>query len=82
MKLIISEVSNFLKKKYFSDLMDLQECLQRMKKIQENLLKFLDDKDNIEENFQNLTKLLEEQKIKEIQHELELFRIMKLFIFF
>ena len=42
-----------------------QKYLDMMSKIQDNLLEFIDDEANEEENFQNLTFLFNEQKIRE-----------------
>lgn len=42
-----------------------------MKTIQRDKLKFLDDSNNTEENYQNLIKLFEDQKIQENKQELK-----------
>ena len=49
--------------------MEIQQYLEKMKSIQVNLLQFLDDDENKEENRQNLFKLLEDPKILEDRHE-------------
>ena len=51
--------------------MKIQAYLDKMKAIQGNLLQFLDDSSNSEENYQNLIKIFEDQKIQESQHELK-----------
>ena len=48
----------------------LKETLEKMTKIQRNLLDFIDNDDNIEENFQNLKTLFDDQKIQEDQNDL------------
>lgn len=45
--------------------MNAQECLDLMKKIQNNVLKFVNNEDKSEENYQNLVDLLDSHKIHE-----------------
>lgn len=52
--------------------------LEKMKKIQENLLIFLDKGDNIEENFINLCNLINDYKINNDKHDFRL--ILKLIV--
>lgn len=49
------------------------EYLETKQKIQESFLDFLDNETNIEENFQNLTTLLNDQNIRDNKQELRLF---------
>lgn len=51
----------------------IQEYLQKMKKIHQCLLEFIDNKDDIEEKYQNLTKLLDDNQIRGNKYDLELF---------
>ena len=50
--------------------MILQEITETMKNIEKNLLNFLDQKGNSEEDYENLQKLLNDQKIKDNQYYL------------
>mgnify|MGYP001150762002 CR=1 FL=1 len=50
--------------------MNPQQFLEEMKKIQENLLDYLDDESNVDENLQSLYRLFEELKIHTDQHKL------------
>lgn len=52
---------------------ELQEYLNKMRNIQNSLLKFIDHEDNVEENYQNLIKLLNDQKVQENIHTLKSF---------
>ena len=47
--------------------------MEELKKIQGCLLNFIDDEGDIEENFQNLQQLLDDQKIKENKKDFKLF---------
>lgn len=49
------------------------EYTDKMKQIQNSFLEFLEKEDNIEENYQNLTKLIKDQKIEDNQLELKSF---------
>lgn len=51
--------------------MDIQQYLDEMRKIQENLLIFLDGDHNDDENFSNLIKLFDDLKIREDKHILK-----------
>lgn len=69
----------------FSLMMEnVQQYIIEMKKIQINLLNFLDSVNDIEENFDNLSTLLEdlEKKKKKNQHKLKtlLHMIVKIYI--
>ena len=44
-----------------------------MQEVQNFLLTFLEEDQDIEENYENLMKILTDQKIRENKHELELF---------
>ena len=44
-----------------------------MKSIEENLLEFLEDVENVEENFKNLKIKFEYMKIRDNKHDLRLF---------
>ena len=48
--------------------MSIQEYIEDMKKIQSNLLLFLEEESNTEDNFENLRNLLIKQKIQEDKH--------------
>ena len=50
--------------------MSSEEYLDKMKKIQEQLLLFIDDEKNTEENFQNLKDIFINTKIKDNRYEL------------
>lgn len=52
--------------------MNVQELFEHMKIIHNAVLKFLDNDNNEEENFQNLQNILNERKIIEDKHELVL----------
>lgn len=45
--------------------MSLQEVVENMRKIQKNLLDYIENEDKIEENFQNLQKVFYDQKIQD-----------------
>ena len=51
----------------------MQSYLEKIKTIQTNLLEFIEENNNSEEKYQNLIKSLDDHKVKENQHELELF---------
>lgn len=51
--------------------MSTQQFLDDMKKVQVNLLDFIDNESNDEDLFQKLKKLFDDQKISEDQHKLE-----------
>ena len=53
--------------------MDCPKYLDKMKKIQENLLEFIDNEDNVEEKFQNLINLLKDQKFRDNENDLKSF---------
>ena len=53
--------------------MELQEYLEKKKTIQHNLLDFLEKDDDTEENYQNLIKLISDQKITKDRQELKSF---------
>lgn len=53
--------------------MELQEYLEKKKTIQHNLLDFLEKDDETEENYQNLIKLISDQKIPKDRQELKSF---------
>ena len=55
------------------DRMEIQEYINNKKVLQANFIQFLDDDDNFEENFQNLIKEIENQKILQMQDEFKLF---------
>ena len=50
---------------------EIQEFLSKMKKIQTNLLQFIDNSDNVEENFQNFIQIIDDQ-ISQNPQELKL----------
>lgn len=50
--------------------MESQKYLEKMKSIQNCLLEFLDNEDNVEEKFQNLITLIQNHKIKENRYDL------------
>ena len=52
--------------------MILEKYLDAMRNIQENLLVFLEDDFNTEENFLNLLNILDDQKIIENRHNFQL----------
>ena len=52
--------------------MFLEKYLDTMRNIQENLLVFLEDDSNTEENFQNLLKILDDQRINENRQNFKL----------
>ena len=52
--------------------MSAKEYIEKMKLIHNSILKFLDDDDDIEENFQNLKKLIEDQKILQNNDDIKL----------
>ena len=49
----------------------LREYLDKMKGIQVNFLRFIDENDNTEENYGNLIQLLIDHKIKEDKYDLK-----------
>lgn len=51
--------------------MDVQQYLERMKVIHEQLLKYIENDQNSNENYQNLIKILDDQKIRENKYELK-----------
>ena len=59
--------------------MDINELIDEMKKIQTNLLYFLDHGDNNEENFQNLVTIFDDVKIHDDQFKIKplLYLILK-----
>ena len=52
--------------------MNINEYLERLQLIHINILKFIDMEANIEENYQNVINIFEEQKIRENIHETKL----------
>lgn len=53
--------------------MDLPKFVEQNKKIQKNVLDFLENDENTEECFQNLIQQISDQKIRDDQHQLSLF---------
>lgn len=53
--------------------MEFQEYFSKMKNIYNAFLKFIDDNEKTNENFNNLTMLLNDQKINDNQYELKTF---------
>lgn len=53
--------------------MEIQNQFTKMKNLQQKMLEFIDKEDNIEENFQNLIKIIEEQNISKDCSEFTLF---------
>ena len=53
--------------------MDTQEYLEKIQKIENRLIEYLDRQDNIEENFQNIINILNDQKVLENRHDFRLF---------
>lgn len=51
--------------------MELQSYIDKMKNIQKNLLEFIDSEENIEENFQNLTKIFHDENILKSKHKIK-----------
>ena len=51
--------------------MSIENYVEQMKNIQNCLLEYLDNEDNVEEHFQNLQIIFEEQKIKENKHRIK-----------
>ena len=51
--------------------MEIKKYLHAMKDIQSNILNFLEEETNFEENYANLTGILEEQKIREDKNRLQ-----------
>lgn len=54
-------------------MMSIEKYLEMMKNIQSNLLQFLDNEDNSDENFQSFKYLYKELKICKDQHEFKSF---------
>ena len=54
-------------------MLSVQQNLDRMVKIQSDILEFLENENSYEESFQNLSITFEDQKISENQHELKSF---------
>lgn len=52
--------------------MDIQSYYEKNEKLQQGILDFLDDNNNMEENYQNLQAMFDHQHIKEDIHELKL----------
>lgn len=52
--------------------MNIQQFLDEMINLQSTLLCYIEHEDNIEEYFQNLEKIFEDQKISEDHHYLKL----------
>lgn len=53
--------------------MEMQTYLDAIKQLQTTLLLFIDDDEHIEENYQNLISIIDEQKIKINKHDFILF---------
>ena len=53
--------------------MNIQQYLDEMKTIQNKLITFIEKEDDIEENFQNLSLIINDQKIQSNKHDLRLF---------
>ena len=53
--------------------MNIEGYIEKMKNIQNSLLKFLEEKVDVEENYDNLKEILTEQKITENKHDLKTF---------
>lgn len=53
--------------------MNTQEYLEKIRSIQNNLLCFLDDLENVEENYQNLLATLEDLHVHDDKNELATF---------
>ena len=53
--------------------MSINGYIEKMKKIQNSLLKFLEEKVDVEENYENLKKIIADQKITENKHDLKSF---------
>ena len=53
--------------------MSSQEFIDKMKKIQESLLEFIDSQDCIEDKFQKLKIIFDNQKIRDNTNNLKLF---------
>lgn len=52
--------------------MNAQSILEQMKNIQKDLLEYLDDNRNIEENFQNISNKFIDQKISDDANKLKI----------
>lgn len=52
--------------------MSIEGYIEKMRKIQSSLLKFLDEELDVEENYENFNKILTDYKLKEDKHELKL----------
>ena len=50
---------------------EIQEYLDKMKEVQKDILDFVENKDNSQEDYQNLIKFFEENRIKDNKHELK-----------
>ena len=53
--------------------MNVKEYIENMKSIQVNVIQYLDQKENTEENYQNLIQMLNEQKILESKDKMKPF---------
>ena len=53
--------------------MNIEQYLDKIKKIQENFLEFLENVENVEENLNNLRIEIENIKIRDNKHDLSLF---------
>ena len=51
--------------------MSIQEYLEKMKNIQKILLEFIENEDNCEENYQNLTNIFDDYKIRKNRYDLK-----------
>ena len=49
--------------------MDIHKYISNGRAIQEKILEYIEGKDNSDENFQKLIKLINDQKIKEDKHD-------------
>ena len=53
--------------------MDIEKYLDKMRSIQSNFLEFIENDENVEEEFQNLILILKDKKIRDNKHDLNLF---------
>ena len=53
--------------------MSIQDYIEKFQTIQADLIDFIKNEDNVEENYQNLVNYIEEQEIRMDKHELKLF---------
>ena len=53
--------------------MSIQEYIEKKKELQEELITFLDNQNNEEENFTNLMNLIQDQQLQTDKHEMKIF---------